>query len=183
MLRALGVSRRRIALVLTGGGAGTIGRCFRREGASRSFVEAVIPYSRAAVAEYLGRDPAAASASDSVARQLAAVAFARANRLGDDLMASDAADSTETAGVALVAALPTTPPRRGDDRIHVVLHTSSGGVLWSLELPKHAHTRESAETIADEMVYAALAELIGSEPNQRFFDDAGVDLSRVVFDP
>ena len=56
------------------------------------------------------------------------------------------------------------------------------GVLWSLELAKDAHTRESAETIADEMIFAALAELVDHLTNEQFFEDAGLDLVRVCFD-
>jgi hypothetical protein len=55
-------------------------------------------------------------------------------------------------------------------------------VLWSLELAKDAHTREDAETIADEMIFRGLAELAGHASNDQFFEDAGLDLVRVCFD-
>jgi hypothetical protein len=177
LLETLGGSGKRISLVVTGGGSGAIQHCFRRHGASRNFVDAVIPYSRAAVANYLGCPPADSSASGSVARQLASVALARASRLDDD-----PSDSCEAVGIALVAALPTTPRRRGQDRIHVAVRRPQKGVLWSLELAKDAHTREDAETIADEMIFRALAELAGHASNDPFFADAGLDLVRVCFD-
>jgi membrane carboxypeptidase/penicillin-binding protein PbpC len=91
-------------------------------------------------------------------------------------------DAREAVGIALVAALPTTPQRRGRDRIHVALHAKPRGVLWSLELAKDAHTRESAETIADEMVFRALAELSDLSTSDSFFESRGLSLARIPFD-
>lgn len=177
LFETLCASRKIVSLVVTGGGAGAITRCFRRAGASKNFVEAVIPYSRAAVADYLGCQIADASASGAVARQLANVAFKRACRLSDNIT-----DLHQIAGIALTAALPTKPGRRGPDRIHVALRTLERHVLWSLELAKNSHTRESAESVADEMVYTALAEWSVSNANDRFFADAGLHPVRVCLD-
>jgi hypothetical protein len=112
-----------------------------------------------------------------VAKQLASAALERARRLGDDQT-----DASEPVGIALVAALPTTPRRRGRDRIHVALQTHQGGLLWSLQLTKDAHTREQAESIADEMIGCAIAALLGSEPDDSFFRDAGLNLESERFD-
>ncbi len=176
-------SGKRISLVVTGGGSGAVTHCFRRAGASRVFVEAVIPYSHAALTEYLGCPPSGSSASGPVAKQLASVALERARRLHDDH-----ADSFQPVGIALVAALPTTPRRRGRDRIHVALltqdsfHSQKRGVLWSLELTKDAYNREQAESIADEMIRCALIELVESEPDDSFFQAAGLKLERLRFE-
>jgi hypothetical protein len=175
LLQTLAGADKRISLVVTGGGSGAVTHCLRRAGASRNFVDAVIPYSRAAVTDYLGCPPVDSSASSAVAKQLAAVALRHATEL-DDGSDAQRRDAVESAGIALVAALPTTPPRRGQDRIHVALQTAQRGVLWSLELPKDAHTRETAETVADEMVFLALAELAGHAHNDPFFENAGLDL-------
>lgn len=169
--------------MLTGGGSGALKHCFCREGASRVFVEAVIPYSHAALTDYLGCPPSGSSASGPVAKQLASVALERAGRLHDEH-----ADSIQPVGIALVAALPTTPRRRGRDRIHVGLLTQDSfqsqkrGVLWSLELTKDAYNREQAESIADEMIRCALAELVESEPDDSFFRAAGLKLETLRFE-
>lgn len=176
LLDGLASSATRISLVVTGGGSGAVSRCLRRAGASRNFVDAAAPYSRAAVADYLGTEPAGAAASGEVARQLGAAALARAFDL------DDVSQPPERAGIGLAAALPTTPPRPVRNRIHVALQRPQHGVLWSLELATGTQTRESAETIADEMVYRALAELAGSAANDAFFDRSGLALQRVDFD-
>jgi hypothetical protein len=168
---ALSRSGRRIALVVTGGGSGAVARCFGRPGASLNFVEAVIPYSHAALIEYLGGPPLESSVSRCVAAELAAVARRRAARLGDDSTVPEAA-----AGIALTAALPTTPPRRGRDRIHLALDSQACCETWSLELAEGVHTRASAEAIAEEMVFLAIARLTRQATNQSYFQQRGLPL-------
>ena len=153
LFQTLTQSPLQISLVVSGGGSGAVARCFRRPGASQGFVEAVIPYSRTALASYLAVEPRGTAASPQRARQLPETALARA------LALADRDPPYATAGISLVAALPTTVKRRGSDRIHVALHTQSSRVLWSLELPKDAVDRETAESIADEMIFIALSEL------------------------
>lgn len=160
-----------IALVAAGGGSGAISRCFQREGASRTFVEAVIPYSRASMAEYAGTPLAGGSASEQAAAQLAAVARGRAERLCD----VDAGNH-RAVGIALVAALPTLPPRRGADRIHVALNSTDVTRRWSLNLVKDSCTRPVAEMISDEMIFMALARCTKQIDADRFFRDAGLTL-------
>lgn len=180
---ALRDSGKRVSLVVTGGGSGALQHCFAREGASRVFVEAVIPYSHAALTNYLGGQSLESSASASMAKQLASVALERAVGLHDDNT-----DSFQPAGVALVASLPTTPRRRGSDRIHAALLTQDSpqsrkrGVLWSMELTKDAYDREQAETIADEIVRCALVELVGLEPDDSFFQAAGLKLEPLTYE-
>lgn len=177
VLARLRSSRKKIGLVVTGGGAGALGHCFSRAGASKIFVEAAIPYSRRALSAYLGCPPPDACASLAAAVQLSEVARQRAHEFEDD-----PTDSLQTVGIALVAALPTTPTRRGQDRIHVAASTQearpaqSRGRSWSLELAKGAHSREAAESIADAMIRHALCHLVEPPIEDTFFRDAGLQL-------
>lgn len=162
LFQSLASTKYQIALVVSGGGSGALTRCFRRPGASANFVEGVIPYSRQAQASYLERPSEGSSASPQRARQLAATAFSRARSLSDQEAKSHAA------GIALVAALPTVPPRRGTDRIHVALRTDEHAAVWTLELPKGRFDRATAETLADDMIFLALAHLtsdVEPDPN------------------
>ena len=111
-----------------------------------------------------------------MAKQLAGVALKRAGRLGDDQT-----DAQQPVGIALVAALPTTPRRRGGDRIHAALQTHREGRLWSLELTKDAYTRQQAEAIADETIGCAMTALLGPEPDDSFFRDAELSLETKRF--
>lgn len=142
-----------IAMVCTGGGAGAISRCFRRSGASTNFVEAIIPYSRAASAEYLGKPAPPSRASRQFAEQLAEVARTRAARLSDR--------APELAvGLALVAALPTSDDRGVEQRIHVAINRTTHRQTWSEHWPAGEHNRQSAEDLADAMVFRAIASLL-----------------------
>ncbi|MGB7324835.1 MAG: CinA family protein [Rubripirellula sp.] len=147
-----------IALVVTGGGSGAISHCFRRQGASKNFVEAAIPYSRASLESYLGAPPADSSASTATARQAASSAYKRAETLG-----TKSAD--HAVGLAMLAVLPTDPPRPDVCRICVAMQTSRESTVWSTMLDDHAgcqnrQKRQAAESIADQMVLNALAHLL-----------------------
>lgn len=141
-----------IAIVCTGGGSGAIARCFRRSGASKNFVEGVIPYSRAASDEYLQRPFNESKASKAFAQQLAEVAYQRAKRLTD-------CEPSVFVGIALVAALPTREVTDVKEQIHVALHRQDRQRCWSHEFEQDTDTRESAEEVADGMVFHALQEV------------------------
>ncbi len=138
-----------IALVCTGGGSGAIARCFRRSGASKNFVEGVIPYSRAASDEYLEREFNGSKASEEFVQQLAEVAYQRANRLSE-------CEPSVVVGIALAAALPTSAETDTKEQIHVALHLQDGQRCWSEMLEKGTHSRESAEAVADQMIFRAI---------------------------
>jgi len=156
LVKQLGETPYQVAIVCTGGGSGAIWQCFHRAGASRSFVEGVIPYSNRASQEYLGSTPTDSRASMPFAQRLASVAFERASRLRDD-------GSSVAVGISLAAVLPTLPANSVEERIHVALHRKDDQQCWSKKLVKGDHTRESAESIADEMIYDALMHLYRSD--------------------
>ena len=121
-------------------------------------MEAVVAYSHAAMTDYLGQPSVGSSASIATADQLSREAMLRCRRLTD----LDA-EKIEPVGVALVAALPTSSIRRGDDSIHVSITVGDATQSWSRNLPKGEFTRESAENIADTMFYETLASLIDAK--------------------
>ena len=98
---------------------------------------------------YLGSRPAESRASPEFAQQLASRAFERAGQLADH-------DQGVPIGIALVAVMPTVPANRVAERIHVALHRPEDRHCWTEVLRKGAHSRESAESIADEMIFRAI---------------------------
>lgn len=98
-------SGRKACMVLAGGGSGAAHALLAQPGASRFILEVQIPYSREAMDEYLGKNPAAYCREQTV-RQLCEVAFQRAQRLsGGNAM-----------GIACTAALKTVEERDEVDR-------------------------------------------------------------------
>lgn len=144
-----------ISMVFSGGGSGAISNCFRYPGASKTFVEAVVAYSRKAMIDYLGEPTVGSSASLETAKQLSQVAMLRCTRLSDA-----EAGTFPSVGIALVAALPTSSDRKGEDRIHVSLTDADGTRSWSRTLIKGQFTRASAEKAAEEMLDDALHSLL-----------------------
>ena len=143
----------RLAVVAAGGGSGAIGQCFRFPGASRTFVEAAIPYDRPAMIDYLGGRPNDPSASPARARQLAVRAVTRTKAWSE----SPDPPVRGTLGVACTAALPSPHARHSQNRIDVVVYGPTFTWQASATWEAGRHDRASAERLADAMIFTALA--------------------------
>ena len=153
LLEQLSISEMQIALVVTGGGIGTISHCLRRPGASLNFVEAVVPYSRLATQRYLGFEPTEGYASQHTATALAQVAHSRATSLSEK--------DRRFFGIALTATLPTKPDGAEANSVqnccvHVASHNAQSRRGWSLQFTGEQSDRDIAESIAEQMFLIAL---------------------------
>ena len=79
-LAKLHASPKQGVIVLAGGGASALAQLLGASGASGTLLEASVPYSAAALKDFLGQAPLS-SVSAETARSMAAVAFQRANAL------------------------------------------------------------------------------------------------------
>jgi hypothetical protein len=131
--------QRQLALVATGGGAGLASWLLSVPGASRSVLEAVIPYSEDSLCRYLGRHPDS-FCSTATTCLLAERALERARGL---------APGQPVAGVACTASLRSDRPKRGDHRFHLAVHTGLHIHTASLTLVKEARSREDEEDFLD----------------------------------
>lgn len=157
LLATLHESPWQLALVAAGGGSGAVGECFRHQGASRTFVDAAIPYAVAAMDHYLSEPRAGSSASLETAVQLAGSARRRCGRY-----ASPTSKQVDLAGLACVAALPSDHRRHEHDRAHVVLCRqvavdTQDLACWSIHFKRNGHSRRSAEDAVDACICSALA--------------------------
>ena len=128
----------RIVLAVTGGGSRSIADLLDVPGASRTLLEATVPYCDEAITAWLGGRPDE-FCSSRTARALAMVAFLRARQF--------APSDTHLAGISCTAALATDRPRRGAHRAHLALQTASQTVTWSLELLKERRSRTEEERL------------------------------------
>ncbi|MGD0654800.1 MAG: CinA family protein [Thermoguttaceae bacterium] len=168
----------RIVLAATGGGSRAIADLLEVPGASRTLLEAFVPYSDQAMIDYLGSPPDE-FCSNRTARAMAMAAFLHARKLGQTDVALGATttqspssglsgnvndpQSVDLAGVACTAGLLTDRPRRGSHRIHVALQTAALTATWSLELLKDRRSRPEEERVAGWMLLNAVAESCGLE--------------------
>ncbi|HEX4143896.1 MAG TPA: CinA family protein [Pirellulales bacterium] len=152
-VRQIHASGRRLVLATTGGGSRAISRLLTVAGASRSVLEAVVPYSEPALARFLGGKPDQ-FCSPATACAMAMAAYRRALEY--------AGESPGLAvGVGCTAGLATDRPKRGPHRVHVAAQSRAATWLVSLELEKGHRTRDEEEALAAGIVLNLLAECCG----------------------
>ncbi len=142
----------RIVLAVSGGGTGAISALAQVPGASRTLIEAVIPYSAEAMVNWLGGKPDQ-FCSAATSRLMAMAALFRADRLADS--------AATTAGVAATAGLATDRPKLGPHRAHVAIQTLKLTASWSLMLEKGLRSREEEEAIVARLILNAVAAACG----------------------
>ena len=147
---AIRSSRAMVALAITGGGSGVIPRLLTSPGASRTVLEAQVPYGRRALTELLGAEPASRCSAET-SRELAQAVYRRALRLRES-------PQTPVLGLGATAALVTDRERKGANRVHVAV--VDGFQCWeaSAHLCKDARTRAAEEAIAEGVILHILAE-------------------------
>ena len=123
-------------------------------GASRTVLEAVVPYSAAALATFLGATPRQA-VSPETAAWLAHAAYRRATALHP--AGRDGRSSEPLIGISCTAALRSDRPKKGPHRLHVGVHDAAGPRVSSLTLVKDARDRLAEERLAADILLNTLA--------------------------
>lgn len=155
-IEAIHAAPAEMVLAITGGGASAIGALLAVPGGSRTVLEACVPYSEAALADWLGGGTSQAC-SESTARAMAMAALDRAKQLVPG-------ESAERVGIGATAALASDRPKRGEHRIHVAWQTLQTTGRLSLALEKNARSRLEEESLACQMVLLGITEAAGIEP-------------------
>ena len=132
-----------IVIAATGGGVASISDLLLVPGASRTVIEALVPYSFPAISHLIGYPPDQA-VSEEVAKQMALACLRRAEELAEG--------NTPVAGVACTAALVTDRQRRGDNRAHIAVATSEGLALTNIALEKDLNDRATEDRIVSDAV-------------------------------
>jgi hypothetical protein len=148
---------RQLCLALAGAGSQALAWMLAVPGGSRTLLEALIPYNRLALDDFLGFSPAQ-YASAGTALALAARAAARAEELQGDGELPAA-----LAGLACAAAIATEPPRRGSHRAAVARWDAEGFAIYELVMAKGRRDREGEEDLVSRLVLRAVAEVMGLE--------------------
>jgi cytidylyltransferase-like protein/competence-damaged protein len=143
-------------LICTGGGAAAIEWLLAVPGASATVLEALVPYSREALAALIGTERGQ-STSPETARLMADRAYERARR-----WARDAA--RPVIGIACTAALATNYPKRGEHRAVVAVRDAGHLTLHTLTLAKGARDRAGEEEVVSRLLLCALAEACRVSP-------------------
>ncbi len=150
LANAIHATPSRMVLALSGGGAGALAELLEVPGASRTLLEAAVPYSRGALLGWLGGRPDQ-FCSARTARAMAMVAFGRAGELAEP-------GAADLLGVACTAGLATDRPRQGEHRAHVAIQSKNETVCWSLHLAKNRRSRRDEEQLVASLVLNCMAE-------------------------
>jgi len=142
-----------IVLAASGGGSRAIADLLEVPGASRTVLEAVVPYCEKAVVQWLGGRPDQ-FCSPAAARAMAMAAFLRAR----DYYSGPEYD---LAGVACTASLASDRPKRGPHRAHLAVQTQSMTANWSVQLEKGHRSRVEEEELVGRAVLNAIGEACG----------------------
>lgn len=151
LIAAIHTSGAKIVIAITGGGSSAIGKLLEVPGGSASILEAIVPYSQAALNEYLGGKPDQ-FCSEPTARAMAMAAWMRACLVED-------ADPYKFVGVGMTASLVSGTPKKGEHRIHVGVQTAWQTASYSLTLNKGARSRSEEEQLAARLLISALGEV------------------------
>jgi hypothetical protein len=147
---AIHASGKKMVIAVTGGGSGAIAALLQTPGASRTILEAIVPYSQAALADWIGATPEQ-SCSAAAARAMAVAAYERAKHLAPD------ADPPTWLGIGVTASLATDRPKRGERRVHVAHHSSQLTFSGFYSLDEQPADRASDEAIVAELVLSLVA--------------------------
>lgn len=139
-------------LGVTGGGSQAISQLLSVPGASRSVLEAAVPYSASALQDWLTSLPEQ-YCSAATARLIAMASFARAcdYAVRDEIQRS-------IVGLGCTASLASDRPKRGPHRVHVAWQSAGATATYSLELEKDVRSRGEEEALAADLILNAIAD-------------------------
>ena len=139
----------RIVLVAAGAGTEALSNLLGVAGATRTLLEALVPYSEAAFDDFLGQKPAK-YVTERTARLLAGRAFTRARWLD--------ANTHPVVGLACTATIITDRPKRGEHRAYIATWQPDRLVEYGLHLNKGYRDRAGEENLVSRVILNALTE-------------------------
>ncbi|MGE0684849.1 MAG: CinA family protein [Candidatus Binatia bacterium] len=140
-------------IIVTGGGAQAVADLLAVPGASKTVLEALVPYSDRSLAEFLGALPTQAVSIETAAA-MARTAYQRTLQLRDN-------PEIPVLGLSCTATLVTDRPKKGEHRAHVGLCTGTDTRVYSLTLTKGARDRQREERVVSNLLLNTLAEACG----------------------
>jgi hypothetical protein len=152
LVQAVHDSPTRAVVVTAGAGTHALAALLGVAGASRTLLEALVPYSPTSFDEFLGQTPAQYVAGET-GRLLAGRALTRARWL--------ATESHPLVGLACTATIATDRPKRGEHRAHIATWQAERLTHYSLGLEKGARDRAGEDALVSRVMLNALAQAAG----------------------
>lgn len=144
--------RGRMVMVTAGAGTQALAWLLGVPGASRTLLEALVPYDYAAFDDFLGQNLAHYVTNDT-ARLMAGRAFTRARWLHES--------EDHLVGLGCTATIVTDRPKRGEHRAYIAAWCTERVVWYQLTLAKGLRDRQGEEEIVSRVLLNTLAESFG----------------------
>ena len=154
-------------VAVSGAGTQAVAWLLGVAGASRTILEALVPYGRESMNSFLGFEPEQ-SASPQTAKDMAKAAYRKAK--------SQLEDDSPAVGLACAATIATDRPKRGDHRAYVSAWDQTGNTLYSLNLHKGLRDRAGEEELVSSLLVHALMLLSGLDSDVELGITAGDSL-------
>ena len=152
LVEAIHASPVRTVLAVSGAGSQALAWLLSVGGASRTILEATIPYAQTAFVEYAGRSPGEFASPDA-ASALASKALERARTLVED--------GSTVVGIGCAATIATDRLKRGEHRAFVSCASIGGVRTHALHIEKGARDRAGEEALVSRLILNVLAEASG----------------------
>jgi hypothetical protein len=170
LVEAIHASPVRTVLAVTGAGSQALAWLLGVGGASRTVIEATIPYAQTAFIDYAGRAPGEFASPDA-ASALAGKAFERARSLAED--------GSTVVGIGCAATIATDRLKRGEHRAFVSCAGVEGITTYALLIEKGARDRTGEEALVSSLILNVLAEASGVEARLTLDLRPGEELTKV----
>ncbi|NKQ36821.1 MAG: hypothetical protein HF973_14565 [Chloroflexi bacterium] len=154
LVQAIHDSPPRIVQVTAGAGTQALSDLLGVAGATRTMLEALVPYSEASFDDFLGQPPPQYVAART-ANLMAGRAYTRARWLETDELPS--------VGLACTATIITDRPKRGEHRAHIATWQATCLNHYTIYLEKGARDRIGEEDVVSRIMLNALAQAMGLE--------------------
>jgi len=153
LIQAIHDSPPRAVFAAAGAGSRALADLLGVPGASRTLLEAIIPYAADSFDEFLGLRPEQ-YVSAGTGRRMAGRALARARHLRE-------LEAWPLVGLACTAAIVTDRPKKGEHRAHVAAWSPERLCAYTLHLAKGARDRAGEEGLVSALMLNVLAEASG----------------------
>lgn len=153
LIQAIHDSPPRAMIALAGAGGQALADLLGVPGASRTLLEALVPYAADSFDEFLGARPEQ-YVSETTARLMAGRALARAYHLRE-------LEPWPIVGLACTATIVTDRPKKGEHRAHVAVWMPQQLLTYALDMEKGARDRAGEERLVSDLILNALVEACG----------------------
>lgn len=147
-------------MAVTGGGSFAVSDLLTEPGASRTVLEAVVPYGERALVEFLSHKPEQ-FCSEKTARRMAMAAFVRALRFAenDNLNDNNIRDKAKSdlIGVGCACSLASDRPKRGEHRAYWAVQSADQTLVASVVFVKGARSRVEEERLVADLLVTTVA--------------------------